>query len=61
MNDNSDAAAIFVMFVARDNEIVASQGLGEVTTMERPQWSVVISGDPALVNEPSIVKHNNAI
>ena len=45
LNDNSDAAAIFVMFVARDNEIVASQGLGEVTTMERTQWSVVISGD----------------
>ena len=60
MNDNSDAAAIFVMFVG-DNEIVASQGLGEVTTMEGPQWSVVISGDPALVNEPSVVKHNNAI
>ena len=41
LNDNSDAAAIFVMFVARGNEIVASQGLREVTTME---WALMVSG-----------------
>ena len=50
LNDNGDAAAIFVMFVARDNEIVASQGMGEVTmtTMDGPQWSVVISGGTSI-------------
>ena len=41
LNDNSDAASIFVMFVAGDNEIVASQGLREVTTME---WALMVSG-----------------
>ena len=48
LNDNSDAAAIFVMFVAGDNEIVASQGMAEVTTMEGPQWSMVISGGTSI-------------
>ena len=44
LNDNSDAAAIFVIFVAGGNEIVASQGLrerGDDNGGAHGQWSLV--------------------
>ena len=41
LNDNSDAAAIFVMFVAGGNEIVASQGSRGDNGGAHGQWSLV--------------------
>ena len=47
LNDNSDAAAIFVMFVAGGNEIVAShpRDRGDNNGGAHGQWSLV--GTPA--------------
>ena len=47
LNDNSDAAGIFVMFVAGDNEIVASQGLRGDDNGVGPEGQWPLVGTPA--------------